>query len=106
MNTTTAEAGRFICHKTMNAGVPRSCLGPRCMAWRWHPIPRNWAGAVPYELRHVEVEPPRPPSVPASYLFVPCDLIEGAWAHWLEPDAEAEARRVGWCGLAGDVTSD
>ena len=46
---TPEEAEKMKCHMSFNAVTPDDehylCLGPKCMAWRWHeyqvPIPEN-----------------------------------------------------------------
>ncbi len=77
-----------------------TCIGSGCAAWRWaedHPALKSVRCADP----NATTEPPRPaPYVPASWVFCPSGDDH---ACWVEPSAEAQARRRGYCGLAGVV---
>lgn len=77
------------------------CIGSGCMAWRWqeelfrrrrHPVDRAQASSVQ--------EPPRPIGLPPSWKWNATYADEGD-ACWIEPIEEANARRHGYCGLAG-----
>jgi len=81
------------------AGAPPadcSCIASLCMAWRWGEVEptqkktnhEKRTASAPYGWRHTDV--------PASWEWVPYDGQERA--HWLEPEAEAKARRRGHCG--------
>lgn len=98
------------------------CIGSKCMAWRWSGIGLAdfasfrgqpsmvfirvpWTHAPDKEsidaIQKLTVEPERPTSVPPSFIWVPYDPDKEEWmAGWREPDAEFEARRLGYCGLA------
>jgi hypothetical protein len=72
------------------------CITSLCMAWRWgEPEPKQKSthhksrtASTPYGWR--------PADVPESWHWVPFD--GETRAHWLEPEAEAKARRRGHCG--------
>lgn len=77
-----------------------TCIGPKCAMWRWaEPIrirviaPEKW----PENDAHV---PERPAHIPESWTWEPGD---GDPPGWVEPKDEAQARRLGFCGLAGKV---
>jgi hypothetical protein len=79
--------------------VPCRCIGSECMMWRWDTGVYRSSIVTPDGSSWV-VEPPRPKAVPASWEFVarsPADLE--SVSHWVEPWAEAQARRRGSCGL-------
>ncbi len=73
-----------------------SCIASLCMAWRWGEIEpkrktthhKNRAASTAHSWR--------PADVPVSWQWVPYD--GETRAHWLEPEAEAKARRRGHCG--------
>ncbi len=100
MRTTVSELKLKLCHRTLANDTFETCEGPRCMAWRWGRMPENRRMSN-YSQRRATTEPERPAYVPASFIFVPFDEVDGTHAHWLETDEEAEARRTGYCGLAG-----
>jgi hypothetical protein len=66
------------------------------MAWRWgEVVPQQ--RKTNHEKRTASTPLGwRAADVPASWQWVPYDGEERA--HWLEPEAEAEARRRGHCG--------
>lgn len=77
----------------------RNCIGPDCAVWRWNgdpPVCRTWR---PENLTRGADEPPRPEGLPASWEWVSTE--EDLAPCWREPVAEADARRPGYCGLAG-----
>lgn len=79
--------------------VPASCLciAAECAMWRWH----DWAepGMVFAENRHAQtIEQAGTPKGGPGWIFVPA---EDDYAHWREPTEKADARRLGYCGLAG-----
>lgn len=68
-----------------------TCLGSACMMWRWAKIPANYRSGLPRDgWEHITDDEEL-----ADY-----DTSE---PFWLEPDAERNKRRLGWCGLAGRV---
>lgn len=75
------------------------CIGSDCMMWRWAeppPLPRKWLCAD-----HTATnEPERPARVPAHWEWQGL-LEDGGLPGWSEPQADADARRTGYCGLAG-----
>jgi hypothetical protein len=95
MNLTEAKAKEKRCVQPWRD----LCRGAGCMAWRWsQPLRRTVRLAENYGETS---EPPRPPHVPAHWPFVPFDESEGDPAGWVEPLEDAQARRTGYCGLAG-----
>jgi hypothetical protein len=71
------------------------CIGARCMAWR---IGRQASPKKLADYGHKGASTPRRgATVPALY----------EWDHeircWVEPQAEADKRSLGYCGLAGAV---
>lgn len=86
-------------HRTDNDEPIGECIASRCAAWRWSENPgRNFMAVAAYRNR-VE-EPPRPSSIQTSWEWVPYDADEEP-AFWREPEAAWDARREGFCGLAG-----
>jgi len=81
--------------------VPASCrcIASDCMMW-------VTAGEAPVYRTLVcaedaaETEPARPDHVPPSWTFVPASEDDNGIAHWIEPDNDYNARRLGRCGLA------
>lgn len=93
MNVTEQEAYGLFCPFR---GVAMFCVGPRCMAWRWQPLPLR---------KRVEVacpEAPRPDRVPAGW---PLEVEDGE-AAYVEPWGPYRGRWTGRCGLAGSVGTD
>lgn len=80
------------------------CTGPMCPAWRWHD-PVSPQMFVPYGFEEgAHPEPAeRPEDVPAHWPWAIGDDEDGSPSGWLEPEEEAEARRNGYCGMAGPV---
>lgn len=77
------------------------CIGSQCMAWRWSTERSTLRRMVPEGFEWSVEEPPRPDELPASWEWQPADEAEGDYGRWYEPVAEADARRHGYCGLAG-----
>jgi hypothetical protein len=73
-----------------------SCIASLCMAWRWGEVEPSQRKT---NHEHRTASSPlgwRAADVPAGWTWVPYDGTERA--HWLEPEAEAKARRRGHCG--------
>lgn len=102
MNAVTEEqAAKIWCPQVTSLDAARDCcLGTGCMAWRWH---MKHPGRKSHLCENVnaKIEPPRPAGLPASWAFFPEDC--GDPASWVEPEAEANLRRTGYCGLAGEL---
>lgn len=72
------------------------CVGSECMMWRWGHEPHRTFWGCPDP--NATIEPERPSHVPVSYIWCPCETDA---AGWIEPPDSCEARRTGFCGLAG-----
>ncbi len=76
-----------------------ACRASGCMQWRW---------AVTGKPIVIHAEPPtrkheprqRPEYVPASYVWHGYTSADDL-ARWVEPAADTETRRYGYCGLSG-----
>lgn len=88
------------CAVNIDADQPPGCQGRFCAMWRWGEDEKAFKMFVCEDVQ-ANVEPTRPEHVPASYAFEPHDPAEGQPAAWVEPDADRQARRRGYCGLAG-----
>jgi len=77
-----------------------ACVASRCAMWRWSGEPPARQRFAAYDSALID-EPERPAHVPASLQWHPYDDSEGDPAQWVEDDASANARRRGYCGLAG-----
>lgn len=78
------------------------CIADRCAMWRWRQS-INDVSLTRYGCRDplAETEPHRPDGLNPTFEFVPHDPGEGNEACWIEPLASQQARRRGFCGLAG-----
>lgn len=82
---------------TAKAGGWSRCIGDQCAAWRWAgPAQRKF---VLCDDAAATVEPKRPDLIPNTWKFCPSE--DGEPAGWVQPDDEAMAERMGYCGLAG-----
>ncbi len=103
MSTTESTARARYCFQ-LRIDAPLDgeahCLASDCMAWRW--LPTSTARQrVTCEDRYATVEPTRPEHVQRNgWLFAPWDGSDYP-AQWLEPERLYQARRRGYCGLAG-----
>jgi hypothetical protein len=82
----------------LTGGLAR-CVGADCMAWRWATSPRYQR--IYCSDPSATVEPSTRPARVAleGWVFEPLDGLERA--HWREPEGAYNARRLGYCGLAG-----
>lgn len=99
---TEKEAGKKWCPNTFNGGAGSCCIGSSCMAWRWtgrHPETRF---RLCIDAPQATIEPdPRPSNIPSSWDWVPYMDEDDDPAGWIEPQEEASARRLGYCGAFG-----
>lgn len=99
MLLTLKKAQGMSCPHQFARGM--ACHGANCMAWRWaNVVNRNFREAQnPKALTELEAGPRTAPDCWEFFAFDPAeDVFE---AGWLEPRADADARRLGFCGLAG-----
>lgn len=89
---------------TINTDVASfGCLGDKCMMWRWGAYPIRQTRRCSNKRATIDDPQERLKfAIPPSWEFVP---DEGDDAIWQESDQELEARRTGFCGLAGGVLS-
>lgn len=75
------------------------CMASACMAWRWMPAPVRQR--IFCEDKGAQFEPSIVPERARreGWIFIPAD--DDNFAQWLEPEAAYQARRKGYCGLAG-----
>ncbi len=101
---TEAEAVKLWCPWLSARGSTAEpyahCIGAECMMWQWlhQPnfktyIPDTWTA-----VDGVSPEPPRPEHVPATWTWQ--QPSDGDPPCWMESQAENDARRKGYCGLA------
>lgn len=79
-----------------------NCIAHQCMAWRWAQVVQLRNRAAPPGHGEEPTEPPRPDGVPASWRWSPPDELDCLPGMWIEPEAEAAERALGYCALAGD----
>ena len=70
----------------------RYCIGEKCAAWEFGPQPRRGYRAFNCT-EPPTAEPERPKDISNTWEWSEDDC------GWIEPHAEAETRRPGWCGL-------
>ena len=103
MSTTESTARARYCFQ-LRTDAPLTgmahCVASDCMAWRWMAEGSDRRRIVcPY--RHATTEDGMTrPAMAASWIFAPYDGSDYP-AQWLEPEADQQARRRGYCGLAG-----
>lgn len=95
MLTTTLDAATKCC--PMKSGD--ICRSDECMAWRWADDLKQVAMLA----GDARVEPDR---IPPGWTWHPEDDFTGEPAHWMEPMDACQARRRGYCGLAGEPITD
>lgn len=97
-------AGVGACVAAVNRGVRAQdqqalrCIGSACMAWRWGQD--RFRTFILCDDEAATIEPDRPPSVHADWEWCPANTL-GEPAGWMEPEAVANARSFGYCGVAG-----
>lgn len=79
------------------------CIADGCAVWRWTPITNPSNGARRFReadnpAAETEQEAGAKPKDCRGWEFCPCAEDP---AGWVEPEAEADKRRLGYCGLAG-----
>lgn len=85
MMVTVEKAGKTYCPE-----VQASCIGSKCMMWRWGLAPHRLVSRSARDgWEHVSAEE-----------AVHHELVGECW---IEPPHETDARRGGYCGLAGKV---
>lgn len=76
------------------------CIASQCAMWRWGTMPAIRLHHCNNQRAMTEDEAgDRHKHVPDSWLFIPDE--DGDGAAWIEPEVEQQARRLGYCGLAG-----
>jgi len=124
-NTTAMTAA----NREVNTGevfAASTCIGSRCMAWRWHdtsPVKQSpgeygpegeaWQTDEGLETVIGQPEPPRPSNVPAGATWEPLSKdADGNWKGGIWTDSQeyvdalnkaAQERRRGFCGAFGKV---
>lgn len=91
------DARERICPMSnANPSSSINCLTTKCMAWEAAPelLTRFSRACVEPS---ATVEPKRPPSIPASWVFVPYDEDADIAAHWTQPEHEWRERQFGRC---------
>ena len=101
MLLTENEASVQMCPIRTRSNDFAYCDPLMCMAWRWADVP-TWQRVQLAHDMHATTEPKRPAHVPQSWVFEPYNQTDSdCYARWVEPKDEANARRRGYCGLAG-----
>ena len=81
------------------------CIASGCMMWSWGDLPECLQIMADCSENKA---PERPRNIPTTWKYVLTDerthrlnapVMVG---RWVEPDTERDARRLGYCGLAGD----
>lgn len=80
------------------------CLASDCAFWRWSPATNPSNGVQRFYVAdnasaENERDAGKKPKGHERWEFVPCD---GDPAGWLEPRQDADLRRKGYCGIAGE----
>jgi hypothetical protein len=85
---------------TTHTAVPHgaNCIGKACAMFRLESKPNRWERRSDNPDATTEAEAG---TKHEGFLFIPVDKEEGEEAYWIETDASIEARRLGYCGLAG-----
>lgn len=72
------------------------CIGSQCAMWRWYSAASPRRVKCENQAAETEAEAGTRPEGP--WEFAPCDEFD---AQWVETEESANARRLGYCGLAG-----
>lgn len=98
---TEQESKTKWCVHSNAAEAHSKCDGSDCMAWRWSGTTNPLRHRVGDAYQIVETEPAvRPDEVPPHWRWTVGDFDYQA-SGWVEPQDEADNRRHGYCGLAG-----
>lgn len=84
------------------------CVVSQCAMWRWlSASPQKWLDATVKGVTHLDAEPPSTPDVkpPQGWDWVASSENGDNGGGWREPPDQADARRQGYCGLAGQPVS-
>lgn len=103
MLLTETDAGRKWCPFAASNPDNTSCIADSCAMWNWAPITNPSNGARRFReadnpAAETEQEAGTKPEHCHGWEFCPCGEEP---AGWVEPAAEADKRRLGYCGLAG-----
>jgi|GEM_PF-2445704 len=103
MLLTETDAERKWCPFAASNPDNTSCIADSCAMWRWTQITNPSNGARRFReadnpAAETEQEAGTKPEHCHGWEFCPC--VEDP-AGWVEPAAEADKRRLGYCGLAG-----
>lgn len=97
---TSEEAQKRACYQLSGHSTPFACMGSRCMAWRYEDLarPRFYMCDNPTATQEPENRPP-------NCDWIPFDPDDGESACWVEREDATNARRRGYCGMAGRPAS-
>ncbi|HML83115.1 MAG TPA: hypothetical protein PKE37_15260 [Thiomonas arsenitoxydans] len=96
------------CHCPIRGEGKEPCIASRCMAWRWFgdaPEPRTVPAIPPTARTNNEVTEPAPDGFWIFTPALPAAMNDGdaVPAYWMESVDSTDARRLGFCGLAGQA---
>lgn len=95
MTHTQLDAKNKICPIAMASSAPvgSRCMGADCMAWQWAPVTLVSNGQRKF------VEGDSTADLPVNWHYISADEDDDGKAGWIEPEAEANKRRRGFCGM-------